>query len=96
MTLTCSTYPLTRREQDSIAPRDTSLISHDAHVRGRLRMAISTNKSSWKFWDVLYFSVCVCVLYIYIYIFFSRFFQEGNGVGSCKGDKSCQRAIVSQ
>lgn len=55
MTLTCSTYPLTQREHGSIAPRDTLLISYDAHVRGRLRMMISNNKSSWKFWDVLYF-----------------------------------------
>ncbi len=82
MTLTCSTYPLTQREQDSIAPRDASLISHDAHVRGRLRMTISNNKSSWKFWDVLYFS--------------GFFFPRGEWGVELEGDKSCQRAIVSQ
>lgn len=49
-TLTCGTYPLTQRERGGVAPRDTSLISHDAHGRGRLR--ISNNRSSWKFWDV--------------------------------------------
>lgn len=86
MTLTCSTYPLTQGEHDRIAPRDTSLTSHDAHVRGRLRMTISNNKSSWKFWDVLYFSGA----------FFFFFFPGGEGTGELEGDKSCQRAIVSQ
>lgn len=50
MTLTCSTYPLTQSEQGSVAPSDTSLISHDAHTSSRLRVTISNNKSSVKFW----------------------------------------------
>lgn len=94
MTLTCSTYPLTQREQDSIATCDTSLISHDAHVRGRLRMTISNKKEFLKILGRTLF---------FLFIFFPRgeWARNGEEVGSWeggdwKGDKSCQRAIVSQ